>query len=142
MAEQMAERMVAERMAEQMEERMVAEKMAELGAVAVAAGYMDPDVVVGAVAVAAGYMGPANGVATARAVVLVAAVARCRSTCSGRHRLASCRSCTTDTQTCQVESLDARQVAWQVFHTRSRRLCMCSCRAFVLSHRSCWNACR
>ena len=93
MAEQMAERKVAERMAAQMEERMVAEKMAELGAVAVAAGYM----------------GPANGVATARAVVLVAAVARCRSTCSGRHRLASCRSCTTDTQTCQVESLDARQ---------------------------------
>ena len=126
MAEQMAERKVAERMAAQMEERMVAEKMAELGAVAVAAGYVDP----------------AIGVATARAVVLVAAVARCRSTCSGRHRLASCRSCTTDTQTCQVESLDARQVAWQVFHTRSRRLCMCSCRAFVLSHRSCWNACR
>ena len=81
MAEQMAERKVAERMAAQMEERMVAEKMAELGAVAVAAGYVDPDVVVGAVAVAAGYMGPANGVATAQAVVLVAAVARCRSTC-------------------------------------------------------------
>ena len=65
MAEQMAERKVAERMAAQMEERMVAEKMAELGAVAVAAGYVDP----------------AIGVATARAVVLVAAVARCRSTC-------------------------------------------------------------
>jgi phosphotransacetylase len=84
MAEQMAERMVAERMAVQMVERMVAERMAGLGAVAVAAGYVDPVVVVGAVAVAAGYVAPANGVATAGASLVVAAVARlarCRSTC-------------------------------------------------------------
>ena len=84
MAEQMAERMVAERMAVQMVERMVAERMAGLGAVAVAVGYVDPVVVVGAVAVAAGYVAPANGVATAGAALVVAAVARlarCRSTC-------------------------------------------------------------
>ena len=84
MAEQMAERMVAERMAVQMVERMVAERMAGLGAVAVAVGYVDPVVVVGAVVVAAGYVAPANGVATAGAALVVAAVARlarCRSTC-------------------------------------------------------------
>ena len=84
MAAWMVAEMVAERMAEHMVERMVAERMAGLGAVEVAAGYMDPVVVVGAVVVAAGYVAPANGVATAGAALVVAAVARlarCRSTC-------------------------------------------------------------
>jgi hypothetical protein len=62
----------------------VAVSLGGLGAVAVVAGYMDPVVVVGAVVVAAGYVAPANGVATAGAALVVAAVARlarCRSTC-------------------------------------------------------------